>query len=357
MEASKTNYYTTKRETFNVAPRVWGLKTIFVNLYFIAEPDGSWVLVDTGLPGFASRIKRAADDLFGEGARPKAILLTHGHFDHSGNVKELARDWDVPVYAHQMEVPYLTGLSSYPPPDASVGGGGLAYMAFAYPKKPINIKDHLELLPDDGSVPVIKSWKWLHTPGHTAGHVSFFRQEDSVLVLGDAFSTRNASSAMAMITEKREVSGPPAFYTSDWAAAHHAVEKLSGLNPQVAAAGHGMPMVGEELRRQLDDLVKNFWVVAVPENGRYIHAPAITDERGVVSVPPPVDSAAPKVLARVGAVALAGLALSALNKRKKQYNGRPLQHRPYSHNRVASGLPPTVDPDHDDPNEHTNNYP
>jgi len=357
MEASKSKYYADKRETFTVAPRVWGLKTIFVNLFFIANPDGSWVLVDAGVPGCTAKIKRAADELFGEGARPAAILLTHGHFDHIGAVKDLAQEWDVPVYAHPMELPYLTGLSSYPPPDSSVGGGGMAYMAFAYPKKPINIKNYIELLPEDGSVPGLEGWRWLHTPGHTAGHVSFFREEDRVLVLGDAFTTRDAESAIAVMTEKREVHGPPAYFTPDWAAAHRSVEILSDLSPEVAASGHGMPMVGEELRQQLDNLVKNFWVLAVPNKGRYIHEPAITDERGVVSVPPPVSNSVPKVMAIAGAVALAGLAFAALSSRRSYSHARQQQQRPYSHNRVASGLPPTVDPDHDDPTGHTNNYP
>ena len=357
MEAAKPKYYAGKRETFAVAPRVWGLKTIFVNLFFIANPDGSWVLVDAGVPGSTAKIRRAADALFGDESRPKAILLTHGHFDHIGAVKDLAQEWDVPVYAHPMELPYLTGLSSYPPPDSSVGGGGMAYMAFAYPKKPINIKNHIELLPGDGSVPGLEGWRWLHTPGHTAGHVSFFREEDRVLVLGDAFTTRDAESAIAVMTEKREVHGPPSYFTPDWAAAHRSVEILADLNPEVAASGHGMPMVGHELRRQLDDLVKNFWVVAVPNKGRYIHEPAITDERGVVSVPPPVGNSVPRIVAIAGAVALVGMALSALGKRSSDKSTRRKSKRPYSHNRVASGLHPTVDPDHDDPNGHTNNYP
>ena len=67
--------------------------------------------------------------LFGHGNRPAAILLTHGHFDHVGALKTLAEEWDVPVYAHTLELPYLTGRSSYPPPDPSVGGGAMAAMS------------------------------------------------------------------------------------------------------------------------------------------------------------------------------------------------------------------------------------
>lgn len=356
MEASKSRFFSEKRQTFAVAPQVWGLKTIFVNLFFVAEPDGSWVLVDAGVPGCAYKIKSAAEEIFGENARPKAILLTHGHFDHVGGVKELADQWEVPVYAHPLELPYLTGRSSYPPPDSSVGGGGMSYMAFAYPKKPINITNHVELLPPDGSVPGLTGWHWIHTPGHTPGHVSFFREEDRVLIAGDAFTTRDAESAIAVMTEKREVHGPPAYFTPDWAAAHRSVDALASLNPEIAASGHGMPMRGSELRNGLENLVKNFWVIAVPAKGRYVHEPAVADERGVVSVPPSVGNSTPKLMAIAGALTLAGFAFSALIRRSKQ-NTHLKQDRPLPHNRVATGLPPTVDPDYDDPTAHTNNYP
>ncbi|PRY08906.1 glyoxylase-like metal-dependent hydrolase (beta-lactamase superfamily II) [Pontibacter ummariensis] len=354
------------RQNFSVAPLVWGLKTVFVNLYFVAEPDGSWVLIDTGVAGSASKIKEMAEGLFGENNRPKAILLTHGHFDHIGSVKELAEEWEVPVFAHPLELPYLTGQSNYPPPDSSVGGGAMAYMAFMYPKKPINIRDHVELLPPDGTVPGLPHWRWLHTPGHSPGHVSFFRGEDRTLIAGDAFVTRDGESAIAVMTEKREVHGPPAYFTPDWGAAHHSIDELANLSPEIAATGHGLPMKGEELRRQLDDLVKDFWLKEVPKSGRYVHEPAVTDEQGVVSVPPPVSNPVPTVLAVAGAVALAGLAWAAFSKRNDNTYQRnryirqqmePPLNRPYSHNRVMAGMPPTVDPEHDDPHDNTNNYP
>ncbi|GHA78234.1 MBL fold metallo-hydrolase [Pontibacter akesuensis] len=347
-------------KTFPVAPRVWGLKTVFVNLYFIANPDGSWVLVDTGVPGSADKIKAAADALLGEGNRPRAIILTHGHFDHVGAVKELAREWNVPVYAHPMELPYLTGMSSYPPPDPTVGGGGMAYLSFLYPKKPINIKGHVELLPPDGSVPALEGWRWIYTPGHSPGHISLFREEDRTLITGDAFVTRDGESALAVMTQKREVHGPPAYFTPDWGSAHQSVETLCDLQPEVAATGHGLPMRGKELRQKLEQLVQDFWLVAVPKSGRYVHEPAVADEHGVVSVPPPVDSAVPKALAIAGALAVAGMAWSAWSKRDKKEKGHakdPYLERPYSHNRVMEGMPADVDPNHDDPHNHTNYYP
>lgn len=358
MESTYRTSTHNNKHAFPVAPGVWGLKTVFVNLFFIAAPDGSWVLVDAGVYGSADKIRTVADEFFG-GERPRAILLTHGHFDHIGAVKELAQDWNVPVYAHPLEMPYLTAKSSYPPPDPSVGGGGMAYMSFLYPKKPIDIRENIELLPPDGSVPGLPDWRWIHTPGHTAGHVSFFRESDRVLLAGDAFVTRHGESMLAVMSQKREVHGPPKYYTSDWAAAHRSVERLLELNPSVAATGHGMPMEGEQLTRQLEELVKEFWSVAVPTTGRYVHQPAIADEQGVLSVPP-ADNTIPKVMAATGVVALAGVALVMFARQQSQRSRKSnLRERSFSHNRPLQGIPPTVPAtlDEDDPHAHTNNYP
>ena len=53
-------------------------------------------------PGMTGRIESAARERFGEGARPAAIVLTHGHFDHVGCLEKLAEKWDAPIYAHPL---------------------------------------------------------------------------------------------------------------------------------------------------------------------------------------------------------------------------------------------------------------
>ena len=136
----------------DIADGVAGLKIVFVNVYAVRGENG-WVLIDTGLPLSSVRTLAWLKKQFGEGARPEAILLTHGHFDHSGGVKDLVEKWNVPVYAHPNEMPYLRGRKSYPKPDASAGGGAMSLMAPLYPTGPIDLGKSVQDLPADGSVP------------------------------------------------------------------------------------------------------------------------------------------------------------------------------------------------------------
>jgi len=304
-----------------VVPGLSVLRDVFVNLYYAFpedQPQGPWVLIDAGLPGSADKIKQHAEELFGANMPPAAILLTHGHFDHVGALHGLLEAWPgVPVYAHPLELPYLTGRSSYPPPDPTVGGGMMAYLAFVYPKHPYDFGGRVEALPADGSVPGLPGWRWVPTPGHTFGHVSFFRQRDKTLVAGDAFTTVFAESGMATYTQKQEVHGPPAYFTADWDAARASVELLARMEPEVAATGHGIPMHGEALRRQMADFAARFDAVARPKTGRYAQQPATADASGVRSIPPPVVNPWLAGLAVAGvAIGLAALATAGDGKKK-----------------------------------------
>ncbi|HEX2864831.1 MAG TPA: MBL fold metallo-hydrolase, partial [Deinococcales bacterium] len=204
-----------------VAPGVYRVTTAIVNCYLIGPPgagDRGWVLVDTGLPGLQARVKAAAAARFSPGARPAAIVLSHGHFDHVGGLRQLAEDFDAPVYAHPLELPYLDGRAAYPPPDPSVGGGMMAYLSWTYPRGPVDLTGRLEALPVDGTVPGLPGWQWMHTPGHSPGHVSLFHPDDRTLVVGDAFVTTAQESLLALVTGRQEVHRPPAYLTTDWPA-------------------------------------------------------------------------------------------------------------------------------------------
>jgi glyoxylase-like metal-dependent hydrolase (beta-lactamase superfamily II) len=308
-------------EPTRVAPGLAYLRDRIVNVAFLGASDGRdgpWVLVDAGLGGASGRIIDAAESLYGRDAAPSAIVLTHGHFDHVGSLRALVRHWQVPVYAHELELPYLTGRSSYPPPDPAVGGGAMAFFSRFYPRKPIDLGDDVSALPADGGVPFVGEWRWIYTPGHTAGHVSLFRDRDHVLVAGDAFVTTKQESLMAVATQRPEVHGPPAYYTQDWRAAEASVQELAALEPELVVTGHGVAMRGERLKRELRDLSANFRTRAVPRRGRYVREPAIADRTGVVYVPPPVPDRVGRAVVGVAVAAVAAVALTAVRRRSSR---------------------------------------
>jgi glyoxylase-like metal-dependent hydrolase (beta-lactamase superfamily II) len=272
---------------FEIAPGVWGKKEVFVNFYMIQNQETkAWFLVDAGLSWSAGKIKAMASALFGEESKPEAIILTHGHFDHTGALETLAAEWNVRVYAHYLELPYLTGKSAYPPADPTVGGGVMSSLSWIYPKGPVNVKNYIHALPDDNTIPGLDEWKYIHTPGHSPGHISLFRQSDKVLIAGDAVVTTKPESALYALSYMKSLSGPPKYLTCNWASAKISVLKLAALDPEVIATGHGVPMRGAEMRSALHTLSGKFESMATPKQGRYKNEPAITDETGIVYLPP-----------------------------------------------------------------------
>ncbi|QXV64672.1 MBL fold metallo-hydrolase [Mucilaginibacter sp. 21P] len=274
---------------FQVGQGVWGLRLLFVNIYMIANRRGvgkGWVLVDTGVKGSEDKIIEIAESLFGLGTKPTAIVLTHGHADHSGSLKALLKHWNVPVYVHPLEVPYLTGRSSYPPADTSVGGGFMTLISWMWRTTPINVSRNLrEIDPYDG-IPELPEWKVIHTPGHTPGHISLFFPLNTTLIAGDAFTTTRTESAVYALSYMKKISGPPKYLTTDWYAAARSVRKLAALQPRIVATGHGPVMRGRELLTSLSFLANRFETMAVPKEGRYVRSSALADENGVRYIPP-----------------------------------------------------------------------
>ncbi|HBX22922.1 MAG TPA: MBL fold hydrolase [Desulfotomaculum sp.] len=263
--------------TQQVTPDIFLLQFPLVNAFMVGDPNNQnkeWVLIGAGMAHTSKDIFQAAEGRFGQGSQPKAIILTHGHFDHVGAITELTNTWNVPVYAHAYELPYLTGQMDYPPADPSVDKGLIARISPTFPHKGINLGTRAAPLPADGSVPWMPGWQWIHTPGHSPGHVSLFRDSDRVLIVGDAFTTLKQESATSVLTREKEVHGPPAYFTTDWQAAEQSVQVLNELNPSLVIPSHGLPMGGEELKQQLSELAHNFVHLAVPEQGQYVGQPA-----------------------------------------------------------------------------------
>ncbi|HEV2646884.1 MAG TPA: MBL fold metallo-hydrolase [Acidobacteriaceae bacterium] len=249
-----------------IASGLSGLKIAFVNVFGVQQQDGSWTLIDTAIPLSAGRIKTWAEKTFRR--PPNAIVLTHGHFDHAGAAKQLAEEWNVSVYAHPLEFPYLTGEREYAAPDWKAGGGVMPLMSPIFPRGPIDLGSRLKPLPEEGSDLAsanLPGWRLIHSPGHTPGHVSFFRESDRTLLVGDAFcTTRPESFFAATVTQTPELHGPPAYFTSDWSAATQSVRKLAEMEPATVAPGHGKPLAGADVPQALHTLADNFERIAIP---------------------------------------------------------------------------------------------
>jgi glyoxylase-like metal-dependent hydrolase (beta-lactamase superfamily II) len=175
-----------------------------------------------------------------------------------------------------------------------------------FPAGPFNISEHIQLLPEDGSLPFLPDWRYIHTPGHSPGHISLFRKRDRVLLAGDAFVTTRQESVWSVMMQTPRVAGPPRYFTTDWKAARKSVATLAKLEPEVVATGHGKPLKGEQMRKMLHNLADNFEEMAVPLNGRYTREAAIADSGGVTYIPRKVNRIKPV------AVAVAGLAIVGL---------------------------------------------
>lgn len=289
-----------------IASGVWYVPAVLANLYFVGDKQGPWVMVDAGTPGTAWRIRHAVEEVFGS-RRPDAIVLTHGHFDHVGALKELAEEWDVPVFAHPLEFPFLDGRDNYPPPDPTVGGF-MAQLSRVFPKSGVNVGNRLRAIGIDNTIPFMPNWRAVHTPGHSPGHISLFRDNDRTLIAGDAVITIDQQHALKLISQTREIHGPPVYFTPDWNQARESVSKLAQLRPQVLATGHGLPVSGDDVADMLTEFADRF---RGPSNGRYVGKPALADEQGVYYVPPAPRDPLPMYAAGAALAAAGLLMLSA----------------------------------------------
>jgi len=234
------------------------------NVYFVRS-GSSWVLIDAASANCGRLIRKTAESLFGANTRPASILLTHDHPDHAGSALELARMWGCPVYVHPDELPLaaigdLTTVEKYANPlDRWI----ILPLLRLMPQRRVesmlskaSLKEVAQAFDPEATVPGLPDWGCIHTPGHTPGHVAFFRTSDRVLITGDALLTVDLNSfwgflLWALRQNRQRVSGPPWYSTWNRQVAKESVAALARLEPRVLAPGHGVPMKGKGTAREL----------------------------------------------------------------------------------------------------------
>jgi glyoxylase-like metal-dependent hydrolase (beta-lactamase superfamily II) len=248
------------------------------DVYFVRS-GSSWALIDTGWAKDGPSIKKAAEAVFGADTPPAAILLTHVHPDHAGSALQLARLWNCPVYVHPDELPLANGdfaaITKYAGPldhwvvlplmramgrrrrEAMLAGSSLS--AVSRPLEP------------GAGVPGLPGWECIPTPGHTPGHVSFFRASDRVLITGDAVVTLKLNSLTGLLLQRQGLSGPPRYTSWSWRAAKESVATLARLEPNVLAGGHGTPIIGAGAASALRAFADRFSGPAAKPNAKSGH--------------------------------------------------------------------------------------
>ncbi len=234
------------------------------NIYFVRS-GSSWVLIDTASTNCSQLILKTAESLFGTGTMPASILLTHDHPDHAGSAVELARMWDCPVYVHPDEMPIATAgdlptIEKYANPlDRRIILPILRLM----PRRRVetiisesSLEGVVQVYVPGTSPPGLPDWECIHSPGHTPGHVAFFRASDRVLITGDAVVTVDLNSFPGFLLwclklDRNRVSGPPWYSTWNKQAAGESIDALAVLEPRVLASGHGLPMTSDNTAREL----------------------------------------------------------------------------------------------------------
>jgi glyoxylase-like metal-dependent hydrolase (beta-lactamase superfamily II) len=283
------------------------------NAYLVVLPGGGYVIVDAGDRGYGKKVARAASELF-EGVRPQAVLLTHGHFDHAGGVPEILAQWpDVPVYAHSLELPYLNDGVRYPPGDPTVGGAMAEMSRFLDTSRPTRLASAEPFPEETVELDMMPGWELHPSPGHTPGHVSFFNAEEGILIAGDAVATMNQNNPLVLASGRAVLSQPPPYATYNWHHARQSARALAELEPKYLCAGHGAPMHGKALAKNLCRFAASF---PTPRRGRYVCTPARFSRRGPVFVPPkPADYVKQVVLVGAG-LALGAVVFALVRKRR-----------------------------------------
>ena len=133
-----------------------------------------------------------------------------------------------------------------------------------------SIKDVVKPFDTTDEAPGLADWMWIHTPGHTPGHVSFFRPRDRVLITGDAVVMLKLNSVSGLLQGKRGLDGPPWYTSWNWSTVKESVAKLARLEPNVLATGHGEPMAGAGVAQAFYVFANHFSGRAVTQNAEEI---------------------------------------------------------------------------------------
>lgn len=195
-----------------------GIPPWAINIYLIDD-----VIVDAGTRYDARRVLRHL-----RGRPVSALALTHAHPDHQGSAHAVCQALGIPLWASEADAdaaedPAL--MFERLPPGWLVETFGPWMAGPGHP-----VARRLREGDEVGGFVVID------TPGHTAGHISFWREADRVLVLGDVLAHAVPPTGL------RGLRQPPRIFSADPAENRRSARRVAALRPSLVAFGHGPPL-------------------------------------------------------------------------------------------------------------------
>jgi hydroxyacylglutathione hydrolase len=203
-----------------VADGVWHIDTIFmpnaVNAFVIED-----VLIDAGGRRSGGRILKSLG-----GHRLSAHAITHAHPDHQGASHEICSELDLPYCVGERDVEAAENPCLIAERQPSHPLAQFMHRIFTGPAHKVDRRLH------EGDE--IAGFKVIDVPGHSAGHVAFWRESDGVLIAGDVLNNQHPLTGFP-----HGLRQPLDAFTPDPAENRRSAKKLAPLEPKVVLLGHG----------------------------------------------------------------------------------------------------------------------
>jgi hydroxyacylglutathione hydrolase len=189
-----------------------------INVYVAGD-----VLIDAATRQAQRRIMRQIS-----GRAIAAHAVTHAHPDHQGSSHAICERLGIPLWCGQNDIPAMETAGGITNPKAPAWLNRLQERVWTGPPHPV-----ARALREGDEV---AGFTVLDTPGHSAGHVSFWRESDRTLIAGDVLGN------MHFITGVPGLHLPPDMFTPDPARNRSSARRLAELRPALACFGHGAPL-------------------------------------------------------------------------------------------------------------------